>query len=104
MVMAFLMYTFDRWEILRSLKNKENIFFTKKVIYDDRVLSIIILSFIRSAHDPIWNSWIFKNDKFFPKIKVLKNRKKTRLLEKRKKGKKNLMEKNLFLKIMIKYL
>ena len=45
-----------------------------------------------------------KNDKFFPKIKVLKNRKKTKTIRKKTKGKKNLMEKNLFLKIMIKYL
>ena len=86
----FLMYTFDRWEILRSLKNKENIFFTKKVIYDDKsFINNNTLSFIRSAHDPIWNSWIFsKMINFFPKIKVLKNRKKTKTIRKKNERKK----------------
>ena len=92
---------------MRSLKNKENIFFTKKVIYDDKeFLSIIILSLLYAALMIQFGiaGFFSKMINFFPKIKVLKNRKKTKTIRKKNERKKNLMEKNLFLKIMIKYL
>ena len=60
--------------ILRSLKNKN--IFLQKVIYDDKSFINNTLFFIAALMIQFGIAGFFKNDKFFPKIKVLKNRKK----------------------------
>lgn len=73
----FIMYTYDRWEILNSLKKFNKKFYINKVYYDDSsFINNETRAFIHNSHSPLWNDWIFSHMfKYFPNIKYDESRK-----------------------------
>jgi putative transferase (TIGR04331 family) len=106
----FLMYTHERWEIVKRLKKVKGNFYIKVDNYDEKIfIKKNTRSFIHIAHTPDWNNWIFSkilecNQKF----KIIKTNNYYKKVKKEEKKKNEIFKNNFFLnnnnKVFIKNL
>ena len=102
----FLMFTHDRWEIVKKLKKVNGNFYNKVDNYDEKIfIKKNTRSFIHNSHTPEWNSWIYsKILGCYHKFEIIKTNIYIKKVKKKREESMKFLKIIFSLKIIIKYL